>query len=142
MVESISSPEFLPFISHQPDSVLILEDCESLLVHRENGLNNASSLSNLLNLGDGLLSDALSINAICTFNAGIKKIDDAILRKGRLLARYEFKELEINKAKVLAKKIGKNENKVDHPMTVSEIYNLDDQSFENIQVRKVGFNAA
>lgn len=141
MISSISSPEFLPFISRQPNTILILEDCESLLVHRENGLGNGSALSNLLNLGDGLLSDALSINVICTFNAGIKKIDDAILRKGRLLARYEFKELELNKARFLAQKIGKNAS-IDHPMTVSDIYNLDDSSFENKPVKSIGFKAA
>jgi hypothetical protein len=141
MIEALSSPEFLPFISQQPNSVLILEDCESLLVHRENGFSNASALSNLLNLGDGLLSDALSVNVICTFNAGIKKIDDAILRKGRLLARYEFKELEISKARFLAEKIGKNV-KIESPMTVSDIYNLEEKSFENTPSKSVGFNAA
>ncbi len=141
MISSISSPEFLPFISRQPDSVLILEDCESLLVHRENGFNNASALANLLNLGDGLLSDALSINVICTFNAGIKKIDDAILRKGRLLARYEFKELETSRACALANKIGKNVV-IDHPMTVSDIYNIEEKSFENTPSKSVGFKAA
>jgi hypothetical protein len=141
MIESLNSPEFLPFISEQPDSVLILEDCESLLVHREKGLNNASALSNLLNLGDGLLSDALSVNVICTFNAGIKKIDDAILRKGRLLARYEFKELEPLKAQTLAQKIGKHIT-IDHPMTVSDIYNIEENSFENQPTKKIGFIAA
>jgi hypothetical protein len=141
MIEAISSPEFLPFISRQPNSILILEDCESLLVNRENGLSNASALSNLLNLGDGLLSDALSINVICTFNAGIKKIDDAILRKGRLLARYEFKELELRKSRALAQKIGKNAN-IEHPMTVSDIYNLEETSFENKPAESIGFKAA
>jgi len=141
MIEALSSPEFLPFISRQPNSVLILEDCESLLVHRENGFNNASALSNLLNLGDGLLSDALSVNVICTFNAGTKKIDDAILRKGRLLARYEFKELEVSKTQVLAQKIGKNV-KIERPMTVSDIYNLDEKSFENTPAKLIGFKAS
>jgi ATP-dependent 26S proteasome regulatory subunit len=111
------------------------------LVHRDNGSSNASALSNLLNLGDGLLSDALSVNVICTFNAGIKKIDDAILRKGRLIARYEFKELELSKAQTLAQKIGKNVT-IDHPMTVSDIYNLDEKNFENKPSKTVGFKAA
>jgi hypothetical protein len=140
LIEAISSPEFLPFISRQPDSILILEDCESLLVPRDNGVSNVSTLSNLLNLGDGLLSDALSINVICTFNSCLKKIDDAILRKGRLLARYEFKELEIDKANSLARQIGKNDT-IRKPMTVSEIYNLDEKGFDNIGSRSVGFKA-
>jgi SpoVK/Ycf46/Vps4 family AAA+-type ATPase len=141
MIGTINSPEFLPFLSEQPNSVLILEDCESLLVHRDSGSSNASALSNLLNLGDGLLSDALSVNVICTFNAGIKKIDDAILRKGRLIARYEFKELELQKAQKLAQQIGKNVN-IDHPMTVSDIYNIDEKNFENTKSKAIGFKAA
>ena len=138
MIDAINSPEFLPFISEHQDSVLILEDCESLLVPRENGHTNSSALSNLLNLGDGLLADALNVNVICTFNADVKKIDDAILRKGRLLARYEFKELEINKAQTLARQLGKKVI-IDRPMTVSEIYNLDEKNFENIQSKRIGF---
>jgi hypothetical protein len=141
MINAISSPEFLPFISRQPNTILILEDCESLLAHRESGQGNASALSNLLNLGDGLLSDALSINVICTFNAAVKKIDDAILRKGRILARYEFKELELNKARALSQKIGKNVN-IEKPMTVSDIYNIENPSFENKPTEHIGFKAA
>lgn len=140
-IERINSPEFIPFMSKFSDSVLILEDCESLLVPREKGYTNSSALSNLLNLGDGLLSDAFSINIICTFNAGIRKIDDAILRKGRLLSRYEFKELELSKAQALADRIGKNV-KIDHPMTVSEIYNIDDKDFGNKPSQVLGFKVA
>ncbi|MDD3052606.1 MAG: AAA family ATPase [Candidatus Cloacimonetes bacterium] len=140
LIEAISSPDFLPFISSHPNSVLILEDCESLLVSRDNGISNVSALSNLLNLSDGLLSDALSINVICTFNSCLKKIDDAILRKGRLLARYELKELEIDKANSLARQIGKNDS-IRKPMTVSEIYNLDEKGFDNLNSRSVGFRA-
>jgi hypothetical protein len=140
MIERINSPDFLPFIAKQQDSVIILEDCESLLVQRDSGLGNASALSNLLNLSDGLLGDALSITTICTFNAGIRKIDDALLRKGRLLARYEFKELEIEKAQQLAESIGKKV-KVDKPMTVADIYNIDEKSFDNV-TKSIGFKAA
>ena len=141
MVDAINSPEFLPFISEHPNSVLILEDCESILVPRENGQSNSSSLSNLLNLGDGLLSDALNVNVICTFNASVKKIDDAILRKGRLLARYDFKELEISKAQALANELGKNVI-IERPMTLSDIYNLETMDFENKPAKSIGFKAA
>lgn len=141
MVSNLNSPEFLPFLAEHKDAILILEDCEELLISRENGHANSSSLSTLLNLGDGLLSDALHINVICTFNANLKKIDDAILRKGRLLARYEFNELEPQKAKSLAQKIGKN-LPIERPMTVSEIYNLENDSFENVQTKQIGFKAA
>ena len=83
LIRDLNSPQFLPFISRHPNSIIILEDCESALVPRATGTYYTSAISNLLNLGDGLLSDALQINIICTFNTGIKRIDDAILKKGR-----------------------------------------------------------
>lgn len=141
MLESINSPELFPFLSNYPDSILILEDCESLLLQRENGHSNSSAISNLLNLGDGLLSDALSLNVICTFNTNLKKLDDAILRKGRLIARYEFKELEIPKAQMLANQLGMN-IQIEKPMTVSDIYNIDKKSYENTPMKTVGFKVA
>jgi len=138
MLELINSPDLFPFLSTHPDSILVLEDCESLLLQRENGHSNGSAISNLLNLGDGLLSDALSLNVICTFNTNLKKLDDAILRKGRLIARYEFKELETPKAQLLANHLGMN-IQIEKPMTVSDIYNIDKKSYENAQMKAVGF---
>ncbi len=138
MMESISSPNFLPFISKYSNSILILEDCETIVKQRESG-NSDSALVNLLNLGDGLLSDALSIKLICTFNADIKQIDQAILRKGRLIARYEFKELSIEKVNKLYEKIGVKE-KVNQPKTLAEIYNHSSKEFDNQHTgKKIGF---
>ena len=138
MMESISSPNFLPFISKYKNSVLVLEDCETLLKARSTG-NSDNSLVNLLNLGDGLLSDALSIKIVCTFNADLKEIDKAILRKGRLVARYEFKELEIDKANTLSKKLG---SKIEYkkPATLAEIYNNNKKDFSKLNGnKKIGF---
>ncbi|MFN8255409.1 MAG: AAA family ATPase [Bacteroidales bacterium] len=138
MMESISSPNFLPFISKNGNSVLVLEDCETIIKQRETG-NSDSSLVNLLNLGDGLLSDALSIKLICTFNADLKNIDKAILRKGRLVARYEFKELSVEKTTNLLNKIGHNVVP-EAPKTLAEIFNYESNNFEeNNDNRKIGF---
>jgi SpoVK/Ycf46/Vps4 family AAA+-type ATPase len=138
MIDAISSPEFLPFITEHPHSVLILEDCENLLMHREKGNMNNNALSNLLNLGDGLLSDALSVNVICTFNANVAKIDEALLRKGRMLARYEFRELSKEKTIELTQKLGKQ--MIDpKPMTIADIYNLENVDFQDKTQAKIGF---
>jgi hypothetical protein len=138
MMESISSPNFLPFISKYNNSILILEDCETIIKQRESG-NSDNSLVNLLNLGDGLLSDALSIKLICTFNADLKQIDRAILRKGRLITRYEFQELSVEKSKKLCEKIGATVQ-IDQPKTLAEIYNYDSKNTDNKQVgKKIGF---
>ena len=138
MMDSISNPNFLPFISQYKNSILVLEDCETLIKSRDGGhVDNA--LVNLLNLGDGLLSDALAIKLVCTFNANLKQIDQAILRKGRLIARYEFKELELKKAKTLAIKLGVSED-IKKDLTLAEIYNLEKKDFSNINGgKKIGF---
>lgn len=138
MMDTISNPNFLPFISQYRNSVLVLEDCETLIKPRDGGrVDNA--LVNLLNLGDGLLSDALAIKIVCTFNADLKQIDQAILRKGRLIARYEFKELELNKAKALASKL-QLKTKIDKPLTLAEIYNTEEKDFSKLNGgKKIGF---
>jgi len=141
MANWLSDPDFIPFLTKFRDSVIILEDCESLLMHRDDGNPNANVLSNLLNFGDGLLADAFSINIICTFNTNLKKIDDALLRKGRLIARYEFKELEITKAQALADKLNKK-ILVEKPMTLTDIYNAESMKFENKKAYKIGFAIA
>jgi hypothetical protein len=138
LMESISSPSFLPFISKYKDSILVLEDCETIIKQRETG-NSDSALVNLLNLGDGLLSDALSLKLICTFNADLKQIDKAILRKGRLIARYEFKELSIPKANNLYQKLGGKGN-LEQSKTIAEIYNLEENIFgQGTDEKKIGF---
>jgi hypothetical protein len=138
LVNELSSPDFIPFIAKHKNSVLILEDCENILVSREQGNLNSTAISTMLSLGDGLLGDALSIKAICTFNADLKKIDDAILRKGRLIARYEFKELELHKAQNLLFNLGKDVV-INKPMSLAEIYNIDEMSFEDQKLKRVGF---
>jgi len=123
MVHCLSSPSLLPFIAKHPDIVLILEDCESLIMKREDEKNESSALSNLLNIGDGLLGDALQINVLCTFNSKLTEVDEALLRTGRLIARYEFNELEIDKAQDLAIHLGIGKV-ITAPMTVADIYDL------------------
>jgi hypothetical protein len=140
LMDAINAPNFLPFISKYKNSILILEDAENLLSPRGSSGSHNNSLVNLLNLGDGLLADALSLKIICTFNADLKQIDKAILRKGRLVARYEFKELEVSKARAIAEKIGITD-KIDKPATLAEIYNKNIENFSgNIDGKKVGFN--
>ena len=138
MMDVISSPSFIPFIANHKDSILVLEDCENLLMPRANG-NSSNALVNLLNLGDGLLSDALSIKLICTFNTDLTKIDQAILSKGRLVARYEFKALEVSKAKALAENIGL-EDTITQAHTLAELYNKNKENFNEESIgKKMGF---
>jgi hypothetical protein len=63
------------------------------------------------------------------------------MRKGRLIAKYEFKELEVEKAQALSDKLSFN-SKIYKPMTLTEIYNQQELTFqENIKRNEIGFTA-
>ena len=96
-------------------------------------------LSNLLNLGDGLLGDALKLKIICTFNCELSKIDDAILRKGRLAFRYEFGPLNTEKANRLFSILEKNTT-TEQPLTLAELFNFDyENQVSNLSRKSIGF---
>lgn len=133
----IASPSFLPFLIDNPNSILIIEDAENIIEARENSRN--MSVSNLLNVADGLLSDCLNIQLICTFNTHISKVDKALLRKGRLIASYEFKALVVDKAQNLSDKIGFT-SKINKAMNLAEIYNQNDLDFNTASKKEtLGF---
>jgi ATP-dependent 26S proteasome regulatory subunit len=136
-MNAISSPVYLAFMLENKNSVLILEDCEMLLADRTTS-RFADGINNILNMTDGLYSDILNIKIIATFNSDMTSIDKALLRDGRLISKYEFKELSIDKTNTLLKELGKGES--DKPLTLAEIYNK--TSEEIIQVKKpkrIGF---
>ena len=91
----------IPIFIENPDSIFVIEDAENIVLDRER--NGNSSVSALLNISDGLLSDCLNIQIICSFNTDVSKIDNALLRKGRLIAKYDFQDLEVEKARPPAK---------------------------------------
>jgi hypothetical protein len=133
----IGSPGFLTFLADNPDSILIIEDAENVIMERSGGANGA--ISNLLNLCDGLLSDCLNIQVVCSFNTDISKIDPALMRKGRLIAKYEFKKLTLEKAQQLSDSLG-FKNLITKEMSVSEIYNQDQMEFSCKEVAApIGF---
>lgn len=140
MAASITNPALVSIMMDNPNSIFVIEDAENIIMDREKG--ESSSVSALLNLSDGLLADCLNIQIICSFNTDISKVDSALLRKGRLIAKYEFKELEIDKAKQLSHKLGFN-TLINQPMTLAAIYNQDEQDFQHTKVKStIGFRAS
>jgi ATP-dependent 26S proteasome regulatory subunit len=138
MVDSITDPAFIPFLMKNNDSILIIEDAEPALEKRGNG-GRSSAVSNVLNLTDGLLSDCLKISIVATFNTGIKNIDEALTRKGRLLMNYKFEKLSVDKSKKLLKKLGHQEVEVNEPMTLADIYFHGTDNNMKITSKKIGF---
>lgn len=116
----ISNPELVQLLVDNPNSVLVIEDAEHIIMQRHAG--GDSAVSTLLNISDGLLSDFLNVQVICTFNSAISAVDEALLRKGRLIARYEFGRLTVEKAQRLSRHLG-FETVIAQPMTIAEIAN-------------------
>lgn len=132
----LDDPSFTDILDDKQGSIFILEDCEEFLQERSAGF--LSSVSPILNLSDGLMSDIYNIKFICTFNTELTNIDPAILRKGRCVVNYRFDKLKKNKAKELLNKLGKSVDDCED-MTLAEIYNFgSDNGAENTK-QKIGF---
>lgn len=129
----------------EKDCIYIIEDCEQLLVQREN--NNAqfsSIIGDILNYTDGIFGDLTRTKFIFTFNTNLNNIDKAILRPGRLFLRYEFLPLSGENLKKMADKLGYEltEEEIIKGIPLSELYYKAKTSDLEVCVKKknkVGF---
>lgn len=135
-VSNLLDPSFISFLLQQRNAILVIEDAEKVITSRENQ-NQESVVSTILQLTDGLFSDYLNLKVICTFNTSLSKIDTALLRKGRLIAMYEFNPLSIDKTNKLLGKLGADS--VCEEMSVADIYNFQHKSYDNLKKMKIGF---
>jgi hypothetical protein len=135
-VSDLLKPNFVAFLLQNKNAVLIIEDAEKVVVPRDHS-SEASVVSTILQLTDGLFSDFLNIKIICTFNTDIERIDKALLRKGRMIAKYNFSALSPDKTAALAKKLGHED--VEGSLTLADIFGYDKLEFKNTNKRKIGF---
>jgi hypothetical protein len=134
---NIANPDFVNILINNPNSVLIIEDAENIIIDRKQ--SERSVVSVLLNLSDGLLSDCLNVQIICTFNTELSSVDTALLRKGRLIAKYEFKKLVQPKAQALSNHLG-FKTIINEEMALSDIYNQDELTFSTTENKTpIGF---
>lgn len=133
---NLMNPEFMDLLLDNPNAVLIIEDAENIIMDRR--YSSMSSVSNLLNISDGLLSDCLNVQIICTFNSAVNMVDEALMRKGRLIARYEFGKLDTGKAQMLSNHLGFDQL-ISKPMTLAEITNPDENFHEAVHTSVIGF---
>ena len=131
LLGSIPQEKLMQYFMDNMDTVFILEDCEKILTDRDSGYNPVMPV--LLNITDGIVGDVIKPKFICTFNSKISKIDKALLRKGRLSLKYEFKKLSKDKVN----KILPGE---DTDMTLADIYYKEQENdYSKIQKNKIGF---
>lgn len=131
MLMTVSEMELEEFMRLHTKAIYVVEDGELLLKDRSTATNPI--ISTLLNFSDGLLSSSLKSKFLFTFNCPLDQIDPALLRKGRLALKYEFRELSLDKTRLHVP-----DAKV--PMTLSDIYfNDKPNDFTPKPSRTIGF---
>ena len=134
--ENLTAPNLISLLMDYPDSILVIEDAETVLMERK--ADNSSAVSNLLNLTDGFLADFLNLKIICTFNTELNNIDKALLRDGRLKGMHEFTKVQPEKAKDIAGALGRDIDP-DGPMTLAEIC-AENGAANEFEPSKIGFS--
>jgi ATP-dependent 26S proteasome regulatory subunit len=133
---NILNADFMELLIDNPDSILVIEDAENIIMDRR--INQDSSVSNLLNISDGLMADFLNVQIICTFNHPLSMIDNALMRKGRLIAKYEFGKLNTLKARRLSDHLG-FDTIISQPMTIAEIAHQGERQYQAPRTEVIGF---
>ena len=133
ILAGVQQQKLMSYFLENQNTVFVLEDCEKALVDRNNNYNPVMPI--LLNITDGIIGDMLGIKIICTFNTALNKIDQALLRKGRLSLKYEFKKLVKEKCRKIAK-----DDSINVDMTLADLYNRDEENdFSKKKTTKIGF---
>jgi SpoVK/Ycf46/Vps4 family AAA+-type ATPase len=134
--ERLTNPDFVELLIDNPNTVLIIEDAENII--RDRRTNSHSAVSNLLNISDGLLADFLNVQLVCTFNSPLTLVDGALMRKGRLIAKYEFGKLGREKAQRLSDHLGFS-TIIEKPMTIAEISSQHEREYVRKEREVIGF---
>ncbi|MEX0660356.1 MAG: AAA family ATPase [Balneolaceae bacterium] len=138
LTDKLTSPNLIGLLMDHTNSVIVIEDAETVLMKRQG--DNSNAVSNLLNLTDGFPADFLELNIICTFNTDIDNIDPALLRKGRLNAMKEFKKVTPENIRRMTEELNLDLNQeINEAMTVADVWNGGKQEFD-LKTNGIGFN--
>lgn len=132
LLYNITFNSLLNIFINEKNAIYVLEDCEKLLVSRDNEQNPI--ISAFLNMTDGILANVINCKFICTFNTNLENIDDAIKRKGRMKLKYEFKKLSKDKVHKILN--DKNEDMI----IADVIFAQHENDYTKNNKRKIGFN--
>jgi hypothetical protein len=140
VLSQMESPQFNSFmldVFTNENTIFIIEDAESIITKRE-GVNGHRSelVSTILNITDGILNDIFNIQILLTFNTEISSIDDALLRKGRLISKYEFGLLSKPQALKLANSIGVSLRDDKQSYSLAEVYGMKDFDEDEVLINQ------
>lgn len=132
-------PQFMEHVRSIPrKSVVITEDSDSLLMKRTEGNDDMAAL---LNAASGLVATDTKY-IISTNLESLNKVDSAILRRGRLFKRLQFKELTIPQAVELRDSLGKPDvdfKSFGDKVTLSDALNIDESDNLTRAVSAMGY---
>ncbi len=130
LVGEISGPEVLPVLlqakgqagtEERRPVVLILEDADAALVQRDRG--DLCRISDVLNLGDGLLGELVDVRVIATSNADHMDLDPAIARAGRMCRHVRVQALGRESATALHRSMVKTTSTLfNSETTLADVY--------------------
>lgn len=125
MIAAMGGPELLPLLLKTKEDyerkgpiVLILEDADQCLAPRHE--TDPSSISTILNLGDGIFGSLFDMRIIATTNAKAKEIDSAIIRDMRLSKRITIDYMSYDLANKIYKRLLKDDSKEFTQLEVEE----------------------
>lgn len=140
VLSNLESPQFNSFMIEnftEQSTVFVIEDAESIISKRDAAGGFRSELvSTILNITDGILNDVFNIQVILTFNTELSSIDEALLRKGRLISKYEFGTLSRQQASKLAESLGFKLTGTAQSYTLADIYALGDSEEDEVLINQ------
>lgn len=127
LVEDLSSPEILPSLTAAKGEmsgplVLILEDADRVLVPRHDKMGSMNAISQVLNLGDGILGSVLDIRIVASTNAAKVEMDPATRRPGRLCRYSSVEALSAKEASDALSRLTGKPFRVNKPATLAQVY--------------------
>lgn len=128
---TINNPDFINILRNYQNPVIVIDDCESVLIDMFGKTNQ--TVSNILQIVDGISSGIRKVNIICIFNETIDE-ENTILSANNFKERVEFELLSVDESNELSKLIGyekvyKNKNRL------VDIINKK----KNLEYKKIGF---
>ena len=137
MVASLDGPQMLSLLNEEQrysyrdegadapkPKIFVVEDADDCLVSR--AADNMSSIRNLLNFCDGFLGMMLDVRIVATTNSGhigrTDKVDAALLRPGRLIARSTVPPLSVEDLRAWFERHALTPEKLNDGMTLAEAY--------------------
>lgn len=95
---TLYNAEFIEFLKYNMNSVIIYDDCDNQITSKV----NPNSISNILGLTDGLLSNLFNCNIILSYNHSLSLVDKDLIESNNLIDIIELCELTKDKVSKLS----------------------------------------